>query len=309
MKILITGVTGFVDRHVLRALASDQSNELYGTTLSKHENDQFEGLLLKNLLEVDLTQKESVAELIRSVQPDQIYHLASIAFGGNSFDDPQSIMHNNVQLQVNMLDAVRHHAPNAKILVVSSADVYGRIEPVDLPINESQPRRPTNPYGVSKATQEMLAFAYHHTHNLQIIVARPFNHIGKGQHPLFVVPNFLDQLHKLKLGEIQELRVGNLSSARDYSDVRDVVQAYQLLMSKGKVGEVYNIASGTAVKTEELLQVLAKAVGVSPKYSQDPTRVRPNEIAEVRGDASKIKSLGWAPRFSLQETIAELVSE
>lgn len=301
--VLVTGGSGFVGSHLLELLQSDLDLELHATTYGQVDVE------LQNLLprvkfhHLDLTQFESTVELIKTLLPNQIYHLASFAAVGSSFTQAQKIIFNNISLQLNVLEAVRVSSPKAKILIISSAEVYGLSQDDEIPISENHPYRPLNPYAVSKLSQDMLAYAYGQSYHVPIVRVRPFNHIGERQTEGFVVPEFAKQIAEIEVGKRTELLVGNLDAVRDFSDVLDVVRAYQLMMTKGQAGEVYNLGSGSGTTIEALLQMMVKQARVKIHTIVDPERIRPSNSPVMIADASKLRALGWQPSIPLETTL------
>ncbi len=183
------------------------------------------------------------------MQPTQIYHLASFAYVGKSFDKAEELLNNNILLQLNLLAAVKEFSPQSRLLVIGSAEEYGiSLSDEEIPYDEDHKFRPINPYAVSKITQDMLAYVYYVSFGLDIVTVRPFNHIGERQSSDFAIPAFTNQVVAIERGEQEKLMVGNLTAIRDFTDVKDMMKAYIVAMNKGKKGEVYNIGSGTGVK-------------------------------------------------------------
>ncbi|MDH5533936.1 MAG: GDP-mannose 4,6-dehydratase, partial [Candidatus Pacebacteria bacterium] len=233
------------------------------------------------------------------IQPDHIYHLASISSVGDSFTNIDSVIQSNIAIQINILRAVQKYSPKARLLCITSAEQYA---PSKAPLSESSPIAPSNPYGVSKATQDMLAGVYSKL-DLDIIIARPFNHIGERQKTSFAIPAFASQISKIEKGQQQELKVGNLNAIRDFTDVKDMVRAYYLLMRKGISGQVYNIGSGHGIKVADVLESLIRHAKVKIVVSSDSDRMRPADNPHVVADNTKIASLGWHPEISIDKTL------
>lgn len=306
-KVLVTGGSGFVGSHLLELLSADIDLELHATTYG--QLDQGLSEILKNVTfhQLDLTNFSSTVSLIKNIVPDQIYHLASFAATGKSFTQAQAVLNNNSTLQLNLLEAIRQYAPRAKTLIVSSAEVYGEVATEDLPIKETQPLYPANPYAVSKLTQEMLAYAYHKSYGLTLIRVRPFNHIGERQTEAFVIASFAKQIAQVEAGLLDQINVGNLSSIRDFTDVKDVVKAYQLLMRKADVNAVYNIGSGRGVKIKDALDMLLKMSSAQIKVMSDSAKARPQDSTAMIADATKLNQLGWQAQISLEQTLKRVL--
>ncbi|MCY4467059.1 MAG: GDP-mannose 4,6-dehydratase [Chloroflexi bacterium] len=307
MRILITGAGGFVGRHLSAHLAaSEPGAALIGTTLLPHETVH---PALRESQQINLVDEAAVRALVDDCRPDFIYHLAAQAFVPRSFDDPWETLENNIRAQLNIIRACLALDIRPRILVVSSAEIYGSATTSLLPMDESAPIRPTNPYSVSKVAQDMLALQYHLSHGLPIMRARPFNHIGPGQNARFVAPAFALQIAKIEANRGEAvIYVGNLSAKRDFTDVRDIVRGYHLIAARGKAGEAYNIASGEARSIESLLDTLLALSAIDIEARVDPARLRPVDVPEIRGDASKLREdTGWQPRLSFKETLRDVL--
>ena len=305
-KILITGGTGFVGGHLLRALQrviSISETEIHLTSL--HEQ-KVEGAIVNAL---DLTDKIAVEKLFQTILPDEIYHLASLASVPDSFKDPHGVVDNNFKLTLNVLEAMRQFTPQAKMLLVSSADIY-QPRPDLKKINEEVLVAPANPYSASKAAQDLLAGAYSHSFALNIVRARPFNHIGAGQNRGFVISDFASQIAAAeKDPQINSLAVGNLSAARDFTAVDDIVQAYILLMAQGEKGEIYNLGRGEAITIQTVLDRLLALSQKKLTVTIDQSKFRPIDNPYICADTSKIKTLGWRAKIPLEQTLAEILQD
>lgn len=307
-RILITGGTGFAGSHLVEALREQGYTDIHVTSFSG-ENKFVEELLGKERIhKLDLTDAQATAELFRLIQPTQIYHLAALAFVGKSFDEANKVLMNNISSQQNVLLAVRDVCKSARMLVVGSAEEYGvSISDTEIPVTESHPFRPINPYAVSKATQDMLAYAYAISFDLDIVTVRPFNHIGERQTTEFAIPAFTKQIVAIERGEQEELKVGDLSTIRDFTDVKDMVLAYILVMNQGKKHEVYNIGSGVGIQMSEIVEKLSKLAQTEIKIVQDSSRFRPHDIPKMVANNAKIKGLGWQPTIALDETLQRVI--
>jgi GDP-4-dehydro-6-deoxy-D-mannose reductase len=297
--ILITGGTGFAGSHLVEYLISKKEQNIHVTSHSG--KSAFVSALVdkENIHKVDLTSKEETDKIIKAIQPDHIYHLASISSVGDSFENIDSVLQNNITLQTNILRAVQKYAPKARLLCITSADQYAQSTK---PLNENSPIAPGNPYGVSKATQDMLAGVYANL-DLDIIRARPFNHIGERQKTNFAIPAFASQIAKIEKDKQKELKVGNLNAIRDFTDVKDMVRAYYLIMQKGISGQVYNIGSGHGIKVSDVLESLIRQAKVKIIVSSDPTRMRPADNPYIVADNTKVATLGWHPSISIDKTL------
>lgn len=310
-NILVTGGTGFAGTHLIAYLQSvlDLSEyQLHVTHFGNSLSEQFSNFDPRCLHQLDLQDPALVRELIKRVQPVQIYHLAAFASAGDSFAQAAHVINNNSSIQLYILDAVAEIVPSARVLVVGSAEEYGISEAGELPISEDHPFRPVNPYAVSKVTQDMLGLSYVYSHHLDVVRVRPFNHTGEGQTPAFAIPAFASQIVAIEAGRQQELSVGNLDAKRDISDVLDVVRAYYLVMTEGKTGEVYNIGSGQSWSMREIVDALISFAKVPISVVTDENRLRPSEIPEMTANISRIRSLGWEPQISRDQTLQRVLN-
>ncbi len=307
LKILVTGGTGFAGTHLIYELKQQGYTNIHSTSYGLLPENLTELLPEENFHKLDLTNAEATEQLIKDLKPNHIYHLASFAFVGESFARAHEVFGNNINLQVNILEAVRKYSPESRILIIGSGEEYGVSESDDeLPIKEDHPLRPVNPYAVSKVTQDLLAYSYSISFGLQVLRVRPFNHIGEGQSTDFVVPAFVSQIVAIENGRQEELKAGSLEAARDFSDVKDVVKAYIRVMEKGKVNEVYNIGSGTGIKLSDLFEMMKSMTDVPVSVQQDKTRMRPLDVPVIIADISKISQLGWSPDIPLEKTLERI---
>lgn len=305
--ILITGGTGFAGSHLVEYLLSQGYSNVHVTAFS--QSKPFLGGLLPDdhVHAVDLTSHEATNELFQQLQPQQVYHLAAFADVGASFEKAAQVLQNNTTLQLNVLDAMKEHAPHARLLSVGSALQYGIVRPDETPVKESQPFKPLNPYAVSKVTQELLATMYAASHHLDIVRVRSFNHVGERQTTAFAVPAFAAQIVEVERGKLAVIKVGNLDAARDFTDVRDVAHAYHLVMERGSSGEVYNVGSGVPVTMQRILDMLISMASVQVPVEVDPARVRPVEIPVMVADASALQQLGWSAQIPLDATLRRVL--
>ena len=304
MRVLITGATGFVGGHLVQYLSqAAETTEIHGTTLSA---DQLTPGV--QLHQVNLTDEEAVHTLLQSIQPDQIYHLAAQASPRQSCADPWNTLKNNIQAQLNIILACINLSIAPRILVISSAEIY---QAGNQPIDEATPLNPTSPYGVSKIAQDMLALQYAQSNRLPIMRARPFNHIGPGQSEGFVAPDFATQIARIEAG-MQEpvLEVGNLAAQRDFTDVRDVVRAYHLIVEQGQPADVYNVASGKAISIQNILDILLSYSTRDIEVRVDPARFLPIDVPIKQGNADRLRqAMGWQPTISLEQSLLDILNE
>ncbi len=309
MRILITGAGGFVGHHLAEHLRDSQPTAtLYGTTL-------FPGETVSPAIDIsrriDLKEARQTRDLLRDCAPDLIYHLAAQAFVPRSFEDPWETLENNIRSQLNIIQACLELDLTPRMLIISSAEIYGAVAPAHLPLDERAELRPSNPYSVSKVAQDMLALQFQLSHGLPIMRARPFNHIGPGQNARFVAPAFAIQIAKIEANQqAPYIYVGNLAAKRDFTDVRDIVRAYKLIAEKGEPGQAYNVASGRAISIRHILNSLLGLTDMHIEVRVDQARLRPVDIPEIRGDASKLRrDTGWQPKYTLQDTLIDLLAE
>lgn len=307
-RIFITGAAGFVGQHLIRHLRHESSNDaLHGTTLDPI-TDKPDAVHFHT---VDLRDADAVREVIERVQPDQVYHLAAFAAVGASFESPWETLENNIRVQVNVLEAARRLRQPPRMVLVSSGEIYDFNGASAAPLDELAPFKPTSPYGVSKVTQDMLGLQYAITYRLPIIRARPFNHSGPGQRGGFVIPDFALQIANIEAGrQTASMNVGDMTVERDFTDVRDVVRAYHLLMQNGIPGEAYNVASGETVTIRWILETLLRCASCAVELRQDPALIRPTTIRKSWGDASKLRrGTGWQPTIPLAQTLLDVLND
>ena len=302
MKALITGVDGFVGKYLSEYLLK-QKYEVYGTTISeKYKNEKIK------IYKMNLLDEKEVNKVIKMIKPDKIFHLAGQSAVGLSWEKPVLTVNINVNGTLNLLEAVRNYSKDSKILIVGSSDQYGPIKPEECPIKESKIQNPQSPYGVSKKAQEEMCKLYVNAYHTNIIMVRAFNHIGAGQSKNFVVADFASKIAQIEKGSEPILKVGNLETFRDFTDVRDIVRGYTLLLEKGKIGEIYNIGSGKEVKVSEILKKLISMSKKEIKIEIDPNKFRPVDVPLVVCDNSKIKrDTGWKPEFLIDDTLEEVL--
>lgn len=305
-RILITGGSGFAGSHLIEELLSQGYSEIYATSFSKVEPRL---LPEENYIKVNLTDVDATKALMEQVRPDWIFHLASFAYVGKSFEKAEELFANNIRLQLSVLEGARLVVPKARILTIGSAEEYGVVPLGTKLIDESMPLNPVNPYAVSKVTQDMLAGSYFLSYKMDIVRARPFNHIGTRQSPDFAIPAFAKQIVAIERGEQSELKVGNLDGVRDFTAVRDIARAYILLMEKGLSGQIYNLGSGKGIKMREVVEALCSFSHVKVKIVLDESRLRPLDVPVLIADNKKIRDLGWEPKIDLNIVFEEVLNE
>lgn len=304
MRVLITGAGGFVGRHLACELAAHGNEVVTFDTQSTLPVPEAACHVTGDICDADALKRA-----IDRTGPDACVHLAALAFVPTGWSEPARMFAVNVIGTINVLEAFRATGVSARILVISSAEVYG-LTPRTRLLCEDEPLDPKNIYAVTKAAADTAALLLAHKNGLQVMVARPGNHIGPGQGGDFIVPSFARQFGEMKLGRIEPvLHVGNLESGRDFVDVRDVVRAYHLLLQKGRAGQAYNIASGRETRIRAVLELLESVSGLRPKVEIDPERFRPEDHRAML-DIARIKAdTGWAPTFSLEQTLRDVFDD
>jgi len=299
MTALVTGATGFAGAHLMEALRQG-AVEAYGTSLSGGADGR--------IRQTDLTDYDAVVGLLDELRPETIFHLAAFASPALSFKEPVEAVTSTLTMQINLFQACLALRIKPRIVVVSSGQIYGMSDAARLPLAETTPLDLPSPYAVAKVGQENLVSMYAKL-GVESVIARPFNHIGPGQQPGYLVADLTKQIAELERDGGEVLRVGNLSSKRDFTDVRDVVRAYILLAAKGTAGEVYNVCSGTSRSGQEILDLLLRASGARIRTEQDPARMRPADVPDLRGDATKIRQdTGWTPEIPIEQTLTETLA-
>ena len=309
MQALITGAGGFVGRHLCEYLLKHTDWGLTGTLFHPSEEIESPSTRLRHH-SLDLRTREGVYSVFEDSRPDFIFHLAAQSSVPTALKDPWDTLENNVQSELNLLEAVRESGREVKFLVIGSNEEYGAPKPEDLPQTERSPLRPNNPYAVSKIAQDFLGLQYYLAYGIPVVRVRPFNHTGPGQSPRFVVPAFASQIARIEVG-LQEpvMRVGNLSTSRDFTDVRDIVRAYHLAVTEGEPGEVYNLASGQAHSIQDLLQTLLSYSEVDIRVERDPDKYRPVDVPLVYGSAEKFQDrTGWKPEIQFERTLQDTLA-
>lgn len=293
-RLLVTGLDGFVGQHVKQAVENSRDKRFR---------------LVVPGGAIELTDPKTIEKAVKDTQPDCVLHLAAQSFIPASVKDPRATYEVNFFGTLNLLETLKACGFRGRMLYVGSADVYGVVRDEDLPIVESHPLRPRTPYGVSKAAAELLCYQWTQDQGFDIVMTRPFNHIGPGQAEQFVVPDFAKQITEIKLGRRKpEIKVGAIDVTRDFTDVRDVVQAYLALMERGVTGEAYNVCSGKEHSVREVLNELIRLAEVKCEIVEDRARLRVAERKRNRGSFDKLeKCTGWKPRIALTDSLRDVL--
>lgn len=293
MKAVVTGARGFVGPHLVDHLESN--------------GDEVTGLDRRGPTPCDVTDPEAVRDALADTKPDAVYHLAALSHVGESWKAPALAFRVNAEGTLNVLRACSE-AGVSRVLVIGSSEEYGEVDPADIPLDEDAPLRPKTPYGASKVAAGYCALQAFLGDNLGAIRVRPFSHTGPGQEPRFVVPALAGRIARAERDGDTEIAVGNLDAVRDLTDVRDMVRAYRLLVCDGEPGEVYNACSGRGVAISQIAELLLGLATYDIKLRVDPDLVRPVEVPRLVGDNHKlVATTGWEPKYSLQETIADVL--
>lgn len=303
MRWLVTGATGFVGGHLLPRLATQRAR-VFG--LARPGSAAVRGC---EMVEADLLDAEAVERVVATVKPERIVHLAAQSSAKDSWADPAATLKTNVLGLLHLLEGVRRAELAPRVLVVGSAEEYGAVAEAGQPIPEDAPLRPLSPYAASKVAQGYLALQYALSHGLQVVRTRTFNHTGPGRGAGFAEGSFARQIAEILAGRREpRIVVGNLDAVRDFSDVRDVVRAYTLLVEKGAAGEVYNVASGCGVRIGYVLERLVALSGVKVEIREERALLRPADIPYLVGDFGRLRALGWAPEIGLDRSLTDLLA-
>ena len=311
MKILITGISGFVGSHFIEFFLKKKNIELYGIEHKGVKLPKIPGLKnkIKSYSECGITDFNKLKATLKRIKPDYIIHLAAQSSPSKSWKAPVDTVRVNIEGQVNLLEAIRSIRIDPKVIIAGSCEEYGLVKKSELPIRETQALRPLNTYAVSKVAQDFLGYQYYKSYGMKVIRTRPFHHTGPRRPEAFVCSSFAKQIALIEKGKQKPIiKVGNLSAKRDFTDVRDMVRAYSLVMKKGIAGEVYNISSQSAKSIQEVLNVLLSLTDRRIKIMKDLARFRPNDIPVLIGDSSKLRKItGWKPEIPLEKTLKDLL--
>jgi GDP-4-dehydro-6-deoxy-D-mannose reductase len=316
VKVLVTGADGFVGEHLVEELLAT-GHDVAASTLTlppTRDTLSLDQLAAADWKAADVRDHDALFRLIAAVRPDQIYHLAGFASGALARAQAAQAVDVNVGGTVNLCEAVvavrdEFSGFNPRIFVMGSGDSYGDAAREDVPLTEEMRLRPVSTYGLSKAAQELAAHTYRRARNLRILVVRSFNLVGPGQAAHFMVPDFCTQAARIACGRNREqvMHVGNLDVERDFTDVRDGVRAFRMVMDQDKPSAAYNVATGRSISIRQILDWILDEAGVRPEIVSDPLRCRPGEIARIRGDSGRLRDeTGWAPSRDIEASVREV---
>jgi GDP-4-dehydro-6-deoxy-D-mannose reductase len=311
-KYLITGFSGFVGRHFVEYLGSNEDECLVkGLDINNpdfrydHRNN-----VKVNFEKIDLLSKDQLEYCIHEFQPDYILHLASFSSVAFSWEEPVQSFQNNTNIFLNLIDSVRKRHMHTRILSIGSSEEYGNVSDADLPLREDQALNPVSPYAVARISQEYLSKVYTDGYGMDIILTRSFNHIGPMQKSIFFVSSLAKQLVELKKAGKDRGTVvtGDVSIVRDFTDVRDVVRAYDLLLKRGRKGHVYNVCSGIGISLKALIELMAKQINIKIDINVDDSLIRPADNRKIIGSNEKIKrELAWENSISLEQSLKDVL--
>lgn len=302
-KALIIGAAGFVGSYLIHQLKEIDG---YQVSVTKMPHEEIPGNGFE-IYDLNILDREAIEALLSKVRPDYIFHLAAQSSVFLSWKNPGLTIDVNIKGSVNVMDAVRSLDYMPRVLLIGSGEEYGHIKPGEIPISENNLVRPGNIYAATKVCQNMIGKIYVDAYGLELMSVRAFNHIGPTQASMFVVADFCKQVAEIEKGlKAPVIQVGNLSARRDFTDVRDVVRAYSLLMKYGKSGETYNVGSGKATAIREILQMILSMTDSIIKIEVDPTKFRPIDVPIIEADTMKLCACtGWEKQISLEQTLRE----
>lgn len=311
MRFLITGISGFAAGHLAARLRAER-HEVFGTT-RRPAADLPQRLQLPGdrLFVADLHDAAPLADIIRAVRPEGVFHLAAFTSPSASFADPGAAYRSNLGGSLNLFAAVRAAGVRCRIVWIGSSDAYGQVNAGELPVTERNLFRPLSPYAVSKAAADLAAYQWSRAHGLDVVRVRPFNHTGPGQAPEFVCADFASQIVAVERRvQPPHIAVGNLDVARDFTDVRDVVRAYLLAWERGQSGEAYNVCSGSARTPRQIVETLLRLSGVQAEMVARHERQRPIDVPVLVGDAGALRAAsGWTPEIAWEHTLRDVLDD
>lgn len=305
-KVLIIGAAGFVGKYLIRFYNQKSDYEIYATKLP-HETIEETGA---EIFDLDIMRRDDIITLLYSIRPDYIFHLAAQSSVSVAWKNPGLTVDINIKGVLNVLDAVRELYYKPRILLIGSGEEYGHVKECEIPIKEDNRIRPGNIYAATKACQNMIGSIYTNAYDMKVLMVRAFNHIGPEQSSIFVVSDFCRQVAEIEKGiRPAVMYVGNLSAKRDFTDVRDVVCAYAMLVEKGIPGETYNVGSGRSYEIKEILYKIIALCDISIEIRTDPNKIRPVDVPIIEADIKKLADItGWKKSITLEQTIKETLN-
>ncbi|MCX7803866.1 MAG: GDP-mannose 4,6-dehydratase [Planctomycetota bacterium] len=309
MRMLITGTEGFAGSHLAEHCLA-MGDEVWGTIHPGNRCSNLSGILDQLVLRAgDVASPGFLRSVLREARFDVVFHLAAITFVPEAEREPARTYEVNLMGGLNILEAVRTESSGTRVLLASSAEVYGNAGPDAMPLREDAPINPNNIAAAAKAALEVVARPFVESYGLSVVIARPFNHTGPRQRPDFVCSSFGEQIARIERGAEPVIRVGDLRPKRDFCDVRDVVRGYRMLALKGRPGEAYNLASGRSICIRDILDMFVAMSRVQARVEVDPARIRPIEVPDIYGSTEKIeKDVGWKPEIPLERTLRDLLN-
>ena len=311
MRVLITGINGFVGIHLANFLLAKRGLKIHGISRPISQKTRTQKLSKKITLHAgDMLDRQGVERILKKVRPNLVFHLAAQSFVPASWDSPADTLINNVNGQLNLLEALRKLKLHARVQIAGSSEIYGNVESCEIPLKETAPFRPLSPYGVSKATQDLLGYQYYQSYEMDLVRTRAFSHTGPGQSDIFAASNFAKQIAWIEARKQSPvIHVGNLEAIRDFTDVRDMAKAYWLALEKGKAGEAYNISSGVGRSIRKMVEFYLRQCKVKVRVKQDKARMRPSDVPILVGDNQKFcKRTGWTSLITFEKTLTDLLN-
>jgi GDP-4-dehydro-6-deoxy-D-mannose reductase len=309
VKVLILGITGFAGRAALNMLASQGLEDISGTYRHSTANRGISKLNGEpSLYECDINDAVSIENVLNEIKPDVIFHFCSYVSVFSSLKNPTSTLQTNVIGTINLLEAVKKVVPLAKVLLPGSAEQYGFVSDEKMPIKESYPLNPVNPYAISKKHQEEIGLYYFKQFGLNLYFTRTFHCTGPYQPIGFVCSDIAKQIIRVEKGISSSIKIGNLEAKRDFTDIRDVVEAYWQIINEGAPGEIYNVCVGKSISIQNILDKLIIISGRNIPTIVDQSKLRKSDVPDFIGYNSKLKNIGWAPKFTIEQSLEDLLS-
>ncbi|OGS45233.1 MAG: hypothetical protein A2539_10405 [Elusimicrobia bacterium RIFOXYD2_FULL_34_15] len=309
MKVLITGITGFAGNFMYDLLTNTKDIDIYGMYWNSNRKNSFKEKFNKaKLWECDMiNDTKSVDTILDEVKPDVVFHFAAYVTVIGSFKNPAPIFQTNVIGTINLFESIKKIIPESKVLMTGSAEEYGEVPQSKMPIKEEYPLNPVSPYALSKKFQEQVGQYYFDNYKTKVFFTRTFHCMGQKQSLGYVCSDIAKQVVDCENGKIKSIKIGNLEAKRDFSDIRDVVNAYWRIINYGVPGNVYNVCSGISIPVKEILNKLIKLSGKEIKVEVDKDRLRPSDVPDFLGDNTKLKSIGWVPEYKLEDTLTSVL--